>query len=166
MVSPGPGRCLQSRVMQTRFDAGSQARHHATQAVAHLHWFTYRGPSGRAGQVPRRHARPDPAVTSLHERTRRRDTGLRGFLGCRRERNPSVRDLPTGWNDDLGDCRSTKLAAAQRRIQTFSAFFQEDQVLDVVRSEPMRIDRVSDIRLTVKGELADVLAATSASALW
>jgi hypothetical protein len=44
--------------------------------------------------------------------------------------------------------------------------YQEDQVLDVVRSEPMRIDRVSDIRLTVKGELADVLAATSASALW
>ena len=34
--------------------------------------------------------------------------------------------------------------------------YQEDQVFNVVRSEPMNIDRVPDIHLTVKGELADV----------
>src|SRR5262249_36977417 len=34
--------------------------------------------------------------------------------------------------------------------------YQEDQVVNVVRSEPLGIDRVSEIKFDVKGELADV----------
>jgi hypothetical protein len=34
--------------------------------------------------------------------------------------------------------------------------YQEDQVLDVVRSAPLMVDRVSEITLKVKGELGDV----------
>jgi hypothetical protein len=35
--------------------------------------------------------------------------------------------------------------------------YQEDQVLNVVRSEPLKVDRVSEVSLKVKGELEDVL---------
>jgi hypothetical protein len=34
--------------------------------------------------------------------------------------------------------------------------YQEDQVLNVVRSEPLKVDRVSEISVRVKGELKDV----------
>jgi hypothetical protein len=34
--------------------------------------------------------------------------------------------------------------------------YQEDQVLNVVRSEPLTIDRVSELSLDVSGELGDV----------
>jgi hypothetical protein len=36
-------------------------------------------------------------------------------------------------------------------------WYQEDQVLNIVRSEPMKIDRVSEITLRAQGELKDVL---------
>jgi hypothetical protein len=35
-------------------------------------------------------------------------------------------------------------------------WYQEDQVLDVVRSDPLNINRVTEISLEVEGELADV----------
>ena len=38
--------------------------------------------------------------------------------------------------------------------------YQEDQVLNVVRSEPLKVDRVSEISLTVIGELSDVFDRT------
>ena len=38
--------------------------------------------------------------------------------------------------------------------------YQEDQVLNVVRSKPLKIDRVSQISLIVKGELTDVFDGT------
>jgi hypothetical protein len=34
--------------------------------------------------------------------------------------------------------------------------YEEDQVLNVVRSVPLSIDRVSEINLRVEGELSDV----------
>jgi hypothetical protein len=39
-------------------------------------------------------------------------------------------------------------------------WYQEDQVLDTVRSERMGIDRVSELSLDVQGELADVFDGT------
>jgi hypothetical protein len=44
-------------------------------------------------------------------------------------------------------------AAADVRIERW---YREDQVLDVVRSEPLGIDRVSELSLRVRGELGDV----------
>jgi hypothetical protein len=35
-------------------------------------------------------------------------------------------------------------------------WYQEDQVMDVIRSDPLNINRVSRIELDVKGEQADV----------
>jgi len=35
-------------------------------------------------------------------------------------------------------------------------WYQEDQVMNVVRSDPLNINRVSEIALEVKGELEDV----------
>jgi hypothetical protein len=35
-------------------------------------------------------------------------------------------------------------------------WYQEDQVLDVVRSDPLSVNSVSEISLNVQGELADV----------
>jgi hypothetical protein len=38
--------------------------------------------------------------------------------------------------------------------------YQEDQVINVVRSVPMNVDRVSEISLNVRGELGDVFDGT------
>jgi hypothetical protein len=38
--------------------------------------------------------------------------------------------------------------------------YQEDQVINVVRSIPMNVDRVSEISLNVRGELGDVFDGT------
>src|SRR5262249_58716507 len=35
-------------------------------------------------------------------------------------------------------------------------WYQEDQVLNIVRSDPMKINRVSEVRLRAQGELQDV----------
>jgi hypothetical protein len=35
-------------------------------------------------------------------------------------------------------------------------WYQEDQVINVVRSDPMKVNRVSEISLNVKGELEEV----------
>src|SRR5262245_60298103 len=35
-------------------------------------------------------------------------------------------------------------------------WYQEEQIINVVRSEPLEVDRVSEISLSVRGELADV----------
>jgi hypothetical protein len=35
-------------------------------------------------------------------------------------------------------------------------WYQEDQVMNVVRSDPLNVDRVTEISLDVKGELDDV----------
>ena len=35
-------------------------------------------------------------------------------------------------------------------------WYQEDQVFNIVRSEPLKINRVANITLNVKGELRDV----------
>jgi hypothetical protein len=35
-------------------------------------------------------------------------------------------------------------------------WYQEDQVMNVVRSDPLKVNRVSEISLKVKGELGDV----------
>jgi hypothetical protein len=39
---------------------------------------------------------------------------------------------------------------------TIVRWYEEDQVSNVARSDPMKINRVSEISLTVKGELEDV----------
>ena len=39
-------------------------------------------------------------------------------------------------------------------------WYQEDQVLDVARSDPLGINTVSELSLTVQGELADVFDGT------
>jgi hypothetical protein len=39
-------------------------------------------------------------------------------------------------------------------------WYQEDQVLDVVRSDPLGVDRVSQLTLEVRGELGDVFDGT------
>ncbi len=39
---------------------------------------------------------------------------------------------------------------------TVVRWYQEDQVMNVVRSDPLNIDRVSEITLDVRGELTDV----------
>jgi len=48
-------------------------------------------------------------------------------------------------------------AANDPRVERW---YQEDQVLDVVRSDPQGVDSVSELSLDVTGELADVFDGT------
>ena len=59
------------------------------------------------------------------------------------------------------------VSADAPKLQLYSAqdprierWYKEDQVIDVVRSDPQGIDRVSDISITAAGELADVFDGT------
>jgi hypothetical protein len=56
----------------------------------------------------------------------------------------------------LGKPRQAEPAAARREEPDIVRWYQEDQVMNVVRSEPLNIDRVSEISFEVKGELEDV----------
>lgn len=43
---------------------------------------------------------------------------------------------------------------------TVVRWYQEDQVIDVVHSHPLGVDRVSELTLEVRGELADIFDGT------
>jgi hypothetical protein len=59
-----------------------------------------------------------------------------------------------GKYDDGPDKPNLPLVAARDR--SVVRWYQEDQVMNVVRSDPLNVNRVSELSLNVKGELEDV----------
>ena len=59
----------------------------------------------------------------------------------------------------MGNRRRTK-PYFPRRNPSIVRVYQENQVINVVRSVPMNVDRVSEITLNVRGELEDVFDGT------
>ena len=141
----------------------SQAREQATGELAHMHWLTYtEDPAG----VPGRYE--DGALAQImrsqtFNKERWGETHVRETFSAVAERGEVHLSLAYEQGGDLviwisPDKPNLPLRAA--RNPRVARWYQEDQVMNVVRSDPLNVNRVSDIRLDVKGELEDVFDGT------
>jgi hypothetical protein len=140
----------------------SQARNNATGEVAHIHWFSYtEDPTAVPGKYKDAElANVTRSQTFTKERqgeTHVRETfdavaeGGEIHLSLAYEQGGMVR-----WV--TADEPNLPLYAA--KDPSVVRVYQEDQVINVVRSIPMNVDRVSEISLNVRGELEDVFDGT------
>jgi hypothetical protein len=137
----------------------SQAREQATGDLAHIHWFTYtEDPAGVPGKYG------DGVLAEItrsqtFSKERRGETHVRETLSALAESGELHFSLAYEQGGDVliwvtPDEPNLPLRAA--RDTEIVRWYQEDQVMNVVRSDPLRVDRVSEIRIEVTGELEDV----------
>jgi len=136
----------------------SQARDRTTGALAYVHWFLYtEDPAGVPGKYrDARLARITRSQTVTKARpgeTRVRETFSAVADGGAVDLSLAYQQGGTViWATAAGPELPFHAASEPRVVR----WYQEDQVLDVVRSEPMKLDRVSELSLRVAGELGDV----------
>jgi hypothetical protein len=137
----------------------SQAREQATGELAHLHWFTYtEDPAG----VPGKYGDGTLARITRSQtfsKARRGETQVRETFSAEAESGEVHLSLAYEQGGDLviwasADKPNLPLRAAHD--PRIVRWYQEDQVMNVVRSNPLNVDRVSELSLDVKGELEDV----------
>jgi len=136
----------------------SQARNQATGALGHVHWFTYTedpaGVPGRYGDGALAGITRSQTFTKQH----RGQTEVRESFSAVAGGGQVHLSLAyqQGGMVTWATAKGPNLALHAARDPTVVRWYQEDQVLDVVRSDPLGVNRVSEISLTVQGELADV----------
>jgi hypothetical protein len=137
----------------------SQAREQATGELAHLHWFTYtEDPAGVPGKYD------DAALARIirsqtFSKERRGETQVRESFSALADRGEVHLSLAYEQGGELlvwvtADEPNLQLRPA--KDPRIIRWYQEDQVMNVVRSDPLNISRVSDLTFEVKGELEDV----------
>jgi hypothetical protein len=140
----------------------SQARNQTTGELGHVHWCTYtEDPAsvpGKYGDGTLAHITRSQTFTKEH----------RGQTQVA-ERFSAVADggavhlslaYQQGGMVVWATAEEPNLPLYAAKDPGVVRWYQEDQVLDTVRSEPMGIDRVSELGLDVQGELADVFDGT------
>jgi hypothetical protein len=137
----------------------SQARNEGTGELAHLHWFTYtEDPAG----VPGRYGDGSLARITRSQtfsKERRGETAVRESFSALSEGGEVHLSLAYEQGGELviwvtPDQPNLPLRAA--KDPSIVRWYQEDQVMNVVQSEPLNLNRVSEISFEVKGELEDV----------
>jgi len=136
----------------------SQARNQQTGTLAHIHWLTYtEDPSAVPGKYrdgvlaritrSQTFTKEEPGETKVAEKfTAVADSGtVRLSLAYQQG---GLMMWITAETPNLS-LHAAKDPAIQR-------IYQEDQVVDVVRSEPLNVNRVSEISIDAAGELTDV----------
>jgi len=137
----------------------SQARERTTGELAHLHWLTYtEDPEAVPGKY-RDGVLADIGRSQTFTKARRGETQVRETFSAVAERGQVDLSLAYDQGGDLlvwasPDKPTLPLRAA--RDPRIVRWYQEDQVMNVVRSDPLGVDRVTEFRLDVKGELEDV----------
>jgi hypothetical protein len=141
----------------------SQARNGATGALGHVHWFTYtEDPAG----VPGRYLDATLAQITRSQSfatERPGETRVRETFSALANAGEVQFSLTYDQGGDLviwavSDRPNPPLYAAAD--PSIVRWYQEDQVMNVVRSDPLQINRVSEISLKVTGELEDVFDGT------
>jgi hypothetical protein len=137
----------------------SQAREQATGALAHLHWCTYtEDPAGVPGKYcDGTLARITRSQTFTKER--RGETRVRESFSAVAKHGEVHLSLAYEQGGELliwatPDKPNLPLRAA--KDPSIVRWYQEDQVMNVVRSDPLNVNRVSEISIIVKGQLEDV----------
>ena len=140
----------------------SQARNNATGEVAHIHWFSY---TEDPAAVPGKYKDAELAnVTRSQAFTKERqgETHVNETFDAVAEGGEIHLSLAYEQGGMVmwvtADEPNLPLYAA--KDTSVMRVYQEDQVINVVRSIPMNIDRVSEISLNVRGELEDVFDGT------
>jgi hypothetical protein len=137
----------------------SQAREQATGELAHLHWFTYtEDPAGVPGKYG------DGALARItrsqtFSKQRRGDTRVREMFSAVGEGGQVHLSLAYEQGGDLVVWATPAEPNLRLRAATdpeIVRWYQEDQVMNVVRSDPLGVNQVSELALDVKGELDDV----------
>ncbi len=136
----------------------SQARKQATGALAHVHWSTYtEDPAG----VPGKHGDGRLAQVTRSQtftKEQRGETRVRETFSAVADAGSVHLSLAYEQGGMLvwatADAPNLPLHAATD--PSIVRVYQEDQVLNIVRSEPLKVNRVSEISLKVQGELEDV----------
>jgi hypothetical protein len=138
----------------------SQARHDATGDLGHIHWRTYtEDPDAVPGKY-RDGVLVQVDRSQAFTKHRRGETEVRetfSAVGDSGELHLSLAYEQGGDWVIWTTAEEPNLALHSAQDPTIVRWYQEDQVLNVVRSEPLNIDRVSEISLRVQGELSDVL---------
>jgi hypothetical protein len=140
----------------------SQARNNATGEVAHIHWFSY---TEDPTAVPGKYKDAELAnVTRSQTFTKERqgETHVRETFDAVAEGGEIHLSLAYEQGGMVmwvtADEPNLPLYAA--KDPSVVRVYQEDQVINVVRSVPMNVDRVSEISLNFRGELEDVFDGT------
>jgi hypothetical protein len=140
----------------------SQARHQATGTLGHLHWWTYtEDPSG----VPGRYGDAtlaDITRSQTFTKQRRGQTQVRETFSAVAEGGQLQLSLAyrQGGMVVWATAKEPNLPLYAAKDPNVVRWYQEDQVMDVVRSHPLGVDGVSELRLEVQGELGDVFDGT------
>jgi hypothetical protein len=135
-----------------------QARSRSTGALGHIHWLVYtEDPTGVPGRYrDGKLARITRSQTFTKER--RGETQVRETFSAVAEEGEIHLSLSYKQGGMVmwvtADEPNLPLYAA--RDTNIVRWYKEDQVVDVVRSDPMGINVVSEIDIAGKGELADV----------
>jgi hypothetical protein len=137
----------------------SQAREQSTGELAHMHWFTYtEDPAGVPGKygdaVLARIAR-----SQTFSKEQPGETHVRETFSAVADQGEIHFVLAYDQGGDLVTWATAEEPNLPLRAATdpqIVRWYQEDQVMNVVRSDPMGVDRVAEISIDVKGELADV----------
>jgi hypothetical protein len=137
----------------------SQAREQATGELAHMHWLTYtEDPAGVPGKYE------DGALAQItrsqtFSKERPGETHVRETFSAVAERGEVNLSLAYEQGGDLliwASPHKPNLPLRAARNPRIVRWYQEDQVMNVVRSDPLDVNRVTEIGLDVKGELEDV----------
>jgi hypothetical protein len=150
---PGPGLPQLSYVPFI-----SQARHQETGELAHVHWFLYtEDPAG----VPGKYGDATLAQITRSQtftKAARGETQVRETFSAVAEGGELHMALAYRQGGMLiwATAAEPNLPLYAAKDPTIVRWYQEDQVLNVVRSDPLNINGVSEISLNVRGELGDV----------
>jgi hypothetical protein len=137
----------------------SQARQQATGELAHIHWFTYtEDPAGVPGKDK------DAALARVmrsqnFSKERRGETEVRESFSALAEHGEVHLSLAYEQGGELviwATPETPNLPLRAAKDPRIVRWYQEDQVMNVVRSDPLNVDRVTELTLEVKGELEDV----------
>jgi hypothetical protein len=136
----------------------SQARNQSTGQLGHIHWFTY---TEDPAAIPGRYG--DSTLANItrsqtFSKQRRGQTHVRETFSA--VASNGQLQLSLAYQQGAMLIWTT---AEQPNLPLYAAtdpqvvrWYQEDQVMDVVRSDPQGINTVSEISLDVRGELSDV----------
>jgi hypothetical protein len=136
----------------------SQARNTATGALGHFHWLTYTEDpedvpgnyrDGKLAQITR---------SQTFTKQKRGEKQVRETFSAVADGGEVHLSLTYQQGGMLVWATADKpnLPLYSAADPSIVRWYQEDQVFNIVRSDPLKINRVSEITLNVKGELRDV----------
>lgn len=136
----------------------SQARNQRTGALGHFHWFLYtEDPAGVPGKY-RDGKLAHIARSQTFTKERRGETQVCESFSAVADDGEIRLSLTYLQGGMVAWMTSEKpsLPLYAAADPTIVRWYQEDQVINIVRSDPLKINAVSEMSLQVRGELSDV----------